>query len=845
MLGERVVAAFWPIWTVVLAAAAPLMFDVQSVLPPRGLWVYAGIVAVLFAAGAVYAYRSFRWPDRSEAVARVDAMLTGRPIATLADTLRIGQGDAASEAVWNAHLRRMEERTRAARTARPDLRISSVDRYGLRYLALLGATVGVLFGSVWSSPATVGGAVPEGSAIATGPAWEGWIEPPAYTGRPSLYLADLPSDSVAVPVGSKVTIRLYGETGALTLSETVSSRLRLVSGDQQAAQQDFTVSRDGVIAIRGEGGAEWAVKSLPDQPPTVTIAVAPDVSADGEMSQGFTATDDYGVTGGEAAFALDLGQIDRRYALAVEPDFETSLLLDLPLPITGDRRGFDEQLVENLSTQPMANLPVTLQMTVTDAAGQTGQSDEVAMVLPGRRFFQPVARAVIEQRRDLMWSAQNAPRVLGMLRTVAHRPEDLFRDEAAYLRLTVALRRFGSQIDEGLTDTARAEMVDAMWDLAVMLEEGSLADARERLRRAQERLAEAMRNGASPEEIQELMDELRDATDDYMRMLSEQSDMSENGTDQPDQGQPDSFEFSMNELDALLDRIQELMEEGRMAEAEELMQQLNDLLENMRITQGDGSDGPRNPGERSMQGLSDTLRDQQELSDDAFRDLQEQFNEGQPSQPGQPDGGQQGQGQSPGQETQNGQQGDQGQGGEAQGGTEQGGNQQDGAQTLADRQNSLRDELDRQRGELPRLDGDAAEALRRSLEQAEGAMDGAEDALRDGDLGRALDRQAEAIDALREGMRNLADALAQNRRSEPGQGNQDGAATGQLEPTRRDPLGRQFGNTGQFGSDQNMLQGPDVYRRAEELLEELRRRSSEQDRPELELEYLKRLLDRF
>ena len=301
----------------------------------------------------------------------------------------------------------------------------------------------------------------------------------------------------------------------------------------------------------------------------------------------------------------------------------------------------------------------------------------------------------------------------------------------------------------------------------------------------------------------------------------------------------------MNELDALLDRIQELMEEGRMAEAEELMQQLNDLLENMRITQGDGSDGPRNPGERSMQGLSDTLRDQQELSDDAFRDLQEQFNEGQPSQPGQPDGGQQGQGQSPGQETQNGQQGDQGQGGEAQGGTEQGGNQQDGAQTLADRQNSLRDELDRQRGELPRLDGDAAEALRRSLEQAEGAMDGAEDALRDGDLGRALDRQAEAIDALREGMRNLADALAQNRRSEPGQGNQDGAATGQLEPTRRDPLGRQFGNTGQFGSDQNMLQGPDVYRRAEELLEELRRRSSEQDRPELELEYLKRLLDRF
>ena len=69
--------------------------------------------------------------------------------------------------------------------------------------------------------------------------------------------------------------------------------------------------------------------------------------------------------------------------------------------------------------------------------------------------------------------------------------------------------------------------------------------------------------------------------------------------------------------------------------------------------------------------------------------------------------------------------------------------------------------------------------------------------------------------------------------------------TEQAQTERRDPLGRQVGNTGQYGSDENMLQGGDVYRRAEELLEELRRRSADQARPDLELEYLKRLLDRF
>ena len=37
----------------------------------------------------------------------------------------------------------------------------------------------------------------------------------------------------------------------------------------------------------------------------------------------------------------------------------------------------------------------------------------------------------------------------------------------------------------------------------------------------------------------------------------------------------------------------------------------------------------------------------------------------------------------------------------------------------------------------------------------------------------------------------------------------------------------------------------DMMRRAQELFDEIRRRSGEQSRPEVELDYLKRLLDRF
>jgi hypothetical protein len=58
-------------------------------------------------------------------------------------------------------------------------------------------------------------------------------------------------------------------------------------------------------------------------------------------------------------------------------------------------------------------------------------------------------------------------------------------------------------------------------------------------------------------------------------------------------------------------------------------------------------------------------------------------------------------------------------------------------------------------------------------------------------------------------------------------------------------LGREPGANGRIGTDEQLLQGDDVYRRARELLDEIRRRSSDQTRPDQELDYLKRLLDRF
>lgn len=857
MIAERVVRAFWPLWSVVFLLISPLMFGWHRLVSVEFLWGGAiiGLVAIITA--AIWGARRYRHPSVNEALGRVDASLPDRPLSAIADAQAIGRGDPASEAVWRVHMARMEDRSREAVTVAPDLRVSDRDPYGVRFIALLFFLCALLFGSVWQLGSVDAVTSGEGELIATGPVWEGWVEPPAYTGKPAIYLNDVPQGRLNVPVGSKLTLRLYGELGGLTVSETVSGRTSDL-GAASDPQQKFVIERSGELAVEGGGGRRWQVTAIVDQEPLVELTGPIEADAMGELSQPFLAMDDYGVESGTATFALDLSVLDRRHGLTVDPDPMDPLVLDLPMPFTGDRRDFDSFLVEDLSQHPFANLPVTLEMQVVDAAGQMASSLAEPMILPGRRFFQPFARAIIEQRRDLMWSKANRGRVAQILRALSHRPEGLFSNETTYLRMRAIIRRLEAMKMTGLSDEVQAEVVQAMWDLAIQLEDGTLADARERLRRAQERLAEAMRNGASEAEIEELMNELREATDDYMQMLADQMEPTD-GTDQADNSE-NSREISGDEIQALMDRIQELMEEGRMAEAAELMQQLNDLLENLRITQGDGSgDGPRTPGQQSMEDLAETLEEQEQLSDDAFRELQERANRQQGNQQGQQQQGnqqggeqggqqkgqqgqqqnqsgqegQQGQGQGVGRDSQSGQQGDHGAGGEGE------------QPSLADRQQALRDELDRQRGNLPNLEGEAGEVARRALEQAEGAMDRAEQALRNGDLAEAIDRQAEAMNALRNGMRSLNQALAQDRSNEPGQGSERGETTGSVEPMRRDPLGRELGNTGQLGTDQELLGGEDVYRRAEELLGEIRRRSGEQTRPEVERNYLRRLLDQF
>ena len=837
LLAERLTHALWPLLAIVLAALGALMLGLQDLVAVELVWG-AGVLTCLAGLVALgFAFWTFRLPSWDAALARLDESLPGRPLNALLDVQAIGAENAKSAAVWRAHQARMRARAAQARAVSADLRTARRDPFALRYAALLLFLVALLFGSVWRV-GSVSQMVPGEQTLATGPVWEGWAESPRYTQRPTIYLGDIPAGELRVPEGSLITLRLYGELGALTVSETVSARTSAVPPASDPAQ-DFVVVQDGTIEIDGPGGRRWDVVMIPDETPSVQVLNDPEATALGEMTLPFAARDDYGIAAGEAVFELDLASVDRRHGLQAAPEPRPALLAPLPLPIIGNRAQFEERLVEDFSEHPWANLPVTATLSVLDAAEQQGLSAPFQMVLPGRRFFDPLAAAIAEQRRDLLWSRENATRAAQILRAVSYQPDAVFRSRTQYLQLHRQIRRIETLAHYGMTDAQQAEIAQTLWDLALAIEEGDLASALERMRAAQERLNQAMREGASDAEIAELMDELRRATEDYLQQLARSAELDAEENEERSGGE-NALQMNQDDLQRMMDRIQELMEQGRMAEAQQALQELQELMENMRVARQQGQQG-QNAGEQAMEGLADTLREQQGLSDEAFRELQEQFNpnaqRGESQQNQGRDGGQ-GRGQQHSQQGQSGQQGESGSGTDPSRGQGQEGGQ--AAQSLADRQQMLRDELRRQLGQLPGGGTPDGNATREALDRAGEAMDRAEGDLREGDNAGALDNQAQAMDALREGMRALAEALAQQGQ-QPGQGE----VGSERRAGRVDPLGRDDGTNGRGVTENGPLGDAEVRRRAQELLGEIRRRSAETARPEIELNYLGRLLERF
>ena len=796
-----------------------------------GLWLALPSLAraiglVLFAVlslAALFPLFKFRWPSREAALSRLDrgAGIRHRPATALTDTL--ATQDPVAQALWQAQRERTLASIKRIRAGLPSPRLTIHDPWALRALVAV-MLVATFVAAGEERTARVAAAFDwQGVLAPANVRVDAWVTPPVYTGKPPVILSAANKDAAApnagplpVPAGSTLIVRSSG--GGLDV--VVGGGLTETAPTEQAPkgtnEKHFTITGDGTAHVRAPSGQpQWKFSAVADRAPTIALAKDPERQARGSVQMSYRLEDDYGVTEAQARFAARQGEAAKGAAV-VRPLFDPPKFA-LVLPNARTRNGVG-QTVKDLSEDPYAGADVTLTLTAKDEAGNEGKSEPFNMRLPERLFTKPLARALIEQRRTLALDANQNSQVYTALDALMIAPE-LFTPEAGHY---LGLYSVARQLEAARSDDAMREVVASLWALAVTIEDGNITDVDKALRAAQEALKQALERGASDEEIKKLTENLRAALDKFLQQLAERLRNNPQQLARP--LDPNTRMLSQQDLKNMLDRMERLSRSGDKDAAKQLLEQLQQMLENLQMAQpGQNGDGDM---EQALNELGDMIRKQQQLRDKTFKQGQDnrrdrmrgnkQGDKGmsdlQQDQQGlrdrlkklQQELAKRGMGQKgeKGQKGQQGQQGQQGQDGDQ-------GDQGDGDDALGD---------------------------------ADTAMGDADGRLGEGNADGAVDSQGKALDAMRKG----AQSLAQQMQPGDGDGQNDGpgnrAGRQQSGGRDSDPLGRPLRGR-EFGDDLTVkIPGEIDVQRVRRILEELRRRLGDPLRPQIELDYIERLL---
>ncbi|WP_340148460.1 TIGR02302 family protein [uncultured Sneathiella sp.] len=778
-------------------------------------WLHI-LALVLFAAATLYtlyyAVRRFERPTRARALRYLEQrnQLRHRPLQSLGASSEAEKiNNTSSNLMWRVYQKTLRRSLVGLKVGGPSLDMGAGDNYGFRAIVILLLVAAFIVAGPRSVERLSAAVTPRIGSPAIPTNVTAWITPPAYTAQAPILLSqseggDAEVKTYVVPTQSSFIAHVFGSEGEAPALIIGEERQQFSATDARNFQIETSFEQPADVKIEKDGEviAQWQLNIIPDEVPTVSLLDELKVTERSAFNLQYQALDDYGVEniGGEITREAAEGKIN----------------LALPTPGRGTKRVVGKSYHE-LTSHPWAGLPVTLTLFAEDQLGQRGYSEALNFVMPERIFTHPVAKALIEQRKQLVTEPEESRMDVALvLHTLADLPESFNNDMTVQLSLSTAR----AMLVNGESQKSIDEVVEILWDTALHLENGDLSMAEAALRKAQEALMEALNSDASDEEIKRLVEELRTAMENFLQALAQQAQPMENQATGDPNNQDQLIESQ--DLQKLLDRIDQFARGGARDAARQLLSELQNIMENLKAAEARPPSAGQQEAQEMLNELGQLMQKQQDLLDQTFRKSQGRQPQ-QGNQRGQ-NGQQQQNGQQPGQQGQQGQQGQSG----------QRGNLQD----LAEVQEAIRQML----GELMGRIGENGE-IPEALGRAERSMNDARGSLEQGQGQSALQSEGEALESLRQGTEALAQQMMENGQ---GQGTQ---SAGPGQPGQgRDPLGRPLddeGSQGRNAGDAMMRGEADSFNKSRSIRDEVQRRLSDPARSMLERDYLKRLLDIF
>ena len=427
-----------PLLAMVALFIAAAHLDLFAGLDPWVHTILLGVLAAAFCGLAAWQLRSFRWPIREEAIRRLerDSGVPHRPLVAVQDTLAAGGADSMAAALWEAHRRREAERLAGLSNKPAHPGLAKLDVWALRIVPILALIVAV---------ATAGGWRADRMAAAVTPAFPPpppvvanlWIAPPAYTGKPPIYLDMAEHDKLLrVPVGSKLAgfvDDVRGRHAPKLVIDGKETEFNTVSKGKFQIEQTIMDGKQIVLEARGDEQARWKLHVIPDLAPTIEFSKPIGVDRWSTKIE-YIAGDDFGVTGVQLQIRLH-GSVLGEDMLS---DDEEPEVMRIDLPVAGGAKKVADTFVRDLTSHPWAGLKVRVMLFATDALGQKGRSSVETFLLPERVFNDPTARALIVLRKQLT----RDPKALRLdvadgMRLIGNHPDSYRSDPVVQLGLRI------------------------------------------------------------------------------------------------------------------------------------------------------------------------------------------------------------------------------------------------------------------------------------------------------------------------------------------------------------------------------------------------------------------------
>ncbi len=548
-------------------------------------------------------------PSRREIIHRVEASsnLKHRPLSGLADIPATGD----SSGFWQLEKQRQRNLLKLLRHSKPDLHLSRRDPYALRIAFLLVVASAFFVAPNDSFDKIHSGIILSGDTSqkeAEPPYAQIRITPPSYSGMTPVILAAATSDKIKVLAGSRISAEVYTDWGKplLKTSNGATAFNRKKGSAVWTIEEKLPATDKISITVFGIPRFSQKIEFIKDTAPIIGWNGEIKVLPSGEMKLPLKIADDFGIR------KLTLRGIlapMQRPAYFGEP-----IAMEKKANISIRNSSVDINIVFDATGHPWAGRRVSLMVEAEDYAGNISETAPLDYDLPTRNFHNPISILLGNLRNNLLNLFGDVSNIVSGIQEILYRP-DLYGWD--YM-MTLGLRSIDSRLFYDQSKESLESVAATMWQLAMRMEDGNIAETQASLKEALDNLQEALQRNADKAELADLTQKMQQALIRHLQTLAQK--MAQNGA--MSQQSQSNQNMDLGDLGKFMQDLQrQLMSDNKQS----AMEKLNQLQQFAEMLGSSAAQGMPKDMQQMMQSLKDlqsivaeqkNLIDQTRQSDD-------------------------------------------------------------------------------------------------------------------------------------------------------------------------------------------------------------------------------------